>query len=289
MKKNLFIPGLTVAAGVVGFFLRKWELSTAFELDTGLPIASMPATRTLILWSVAVTLVLIGLCAQEKKTFPYDVAFRAESNLFYAVAAVLSAFLLLTSAGSEIITYPITYQTYQNSLSIASLSGEEPPSMLPVVLPVLRIGLCILGFLCVLLIARNLYGARENGKEHLPLLGPCILFCVWLISDYQHRATDPVVQDHIYGTLAICACLLALYEIASYSFQTGRPRRTLVFGLLGVYFSLVTMADHHSLADLFRYGFAVLFLTAHSVLLLGEHSAGEEDSSSMETEVQPHG
>ena len=49
------------------------------------------------------------------------------------------------------------------------------------------------------------------------------------------------------------------------------------------YFSLVTLADAHSLADIFRYGFVVLFLTAHAALLLQEHPPAPEPEEAEES------
>lgn len=283
MKKNLLIPGLAVTAGILGFFLRKWELATAFEPDTNLPRPGMPATLALGLLSIALFAALIFLCIREKKEEPYDSAFRAEGNTVYAVLSVLSSFFLLASAGAEIVTYPFTYQ----SALLSANASERPLSPLPFLLPILQIVLNLLGFVCVLLIMRNLYGAKGNGHEHLPLLGLCALFCIWLISDYQIRSTNPTIQDYLYELLAISASLLALYEIATYSFQKGHARRTLIFSLMGTYFSLVTLADSHTLAELFRYGFVILFLTTHAALLLGEHPAGEHPPAT-ETEAAPH-
>ena len=39
MRKDILLPGVAVAGGAAGFLLRRWELSTAFEPDTGLPVA----------------------------------------------------------------------------------------------------------------------------------------------------------------------------------------------------------------------------------------------------------
>ena len=114
----------------------------------------------------------------------------------------------------------------------------------------------------------------------------CFLFCVWLISDYQVRAADPVVQDYMYEVFAIVCGLMGIYFVTSYSFQEGKPRRTLFFCLMGAYFSLVTLADQHSLTDIFRYGFVVLFLIAHAVLLLQEHPPAPEPEAAEETETK---
>ena len=39
MRKDILLPGVAVVGGAAGFLLRRWELSTAFEPDTGLPVA----------------------------------------------------------------------------------------------------------------------------------------------------------------------------------------------------------------------------------------------------------
>lgn len=279
MKKNILIPGVAVLAGVVGHFLRRWELTVAFEADTGLPIAGTAATYALAAWSVAVAVVLILLCREERGELSFDRAFAAEGSTLYITAVALAAFLLLASAGAEIVTYSITRQNVLNS------AEGQRAMWLWLALPPVRIALCVLGFGCTLMVGKNLYAAQGKGEENLPMLGLCILFCVWLISNFQIRAADPVILDYVYEVFAICAGLVGLYEMATYAFQTGHPRRTLVISLLGVYFSLVTLADSHSVAELFRFLFAILFLSAHAVCLLGEHPA-EEDVPAEDTEVQ---
>lgn len=277
MRKNVLLPGAALLAGIAGFVLRKWELATAFEPDTNLPIFGAPATLVLIAWSVLTAAVLILLTRRGREDRSFDETFSADGSPLYLTASVVSAFLLLASAGAEVVTYPLTIQNV--------LPVEEGGSRLALLLPGLRIGLCMLGFLCVLAISQNLYRTRGKGRESLALLGLCLLFCVWLISDYQGRAADPVILDYVYEIFAIITGLLGIYFITGYSFQTGKPWRTAVLCLLGAYFSLVTLADRHSLADIFRYAFTVLFLTSHAVLLLREHPAGEPPA---ETEVSHH-
>lgn len=277
MRKNVLLPGAALLAGIVGFALRKWELATAFEPDTGLPIAGVPATLVLIAWSALVAAVLIFLTRRGGESRSFDETFSADGSPLYLTAFVVSAFLLLASAGVEVVTYPVVIQNI--------LPVEEGGSRLALLLPGLRIGLCVLGFACVLVVGQNLYRSRGRGRENLALLGLCLLFCVWLISDYQGRAADPVILDYIYEVFAIITGLLGIYFITGYSFQTGKPWRTAAMCLLGAYFSLVTLADHHSLADIFRYAFTVLFLISHAVLLLREHPAGETPA---ETEVSHH-
>ena len=67
---------------------------------------------------------------------------------------------------------------------------------------------------------------------------------------------------------AIITGLLGLYFIAGFSFDKRRCAPAVLFSLLGVYFSLVTLDDEHDWATLALYGFAILYLLTSSALLL---------------------
>lgn len=256
MRKHILLPALTLLAGGVGFGLRKWQLASGFEPGAGLPIPNAPAALALMGWSALVAAAMILLCLRYQD--PTDLAaLDARDNVLFLTAAVLSAFLLLASAAADAMAYPDLKQ-----------AAGESASALPAALPALRLALCAGGFLCALLWARQLFREVEKARQSLPLLELCLLGCVWLISDYQVRAAEPVTTNFVYEVLAIVCTLMGLYYLAGYSFQAGKPRRTMVLCLLGVYFSLVTLADGHSLADVCRYAFAILFLGSHSALLL---------------------
>ena len=142
--------------------------------------------------------------------------------------------------------------------------------------------LCLGGFPCTLLWARQLSREGEGRRESLLLLELCLLFCLWLISDYQVRAADPVVLDYVYEVFAIAAAVMALYYLSGYSFQTGKPRRTLVTTMAAAYFSMVTLADGHGLSDTTRLGFVVLFMTAHAALILSAPNEAEPEPEKVE-------
>ena len=295
MKKQWLAPLLAVAGGAVGFGLRKWQLSTGFEPDTGLAIPGSPAALALIAWSAVVVVGLIALCWDRKGPRTCQKAFRAEGKSLFLTACVLGAFLLLVSAGAEGITLTAGYQSslYTDNTWAAQVSSK--------LLPPLRVALCLGGFPCALLWVKQLSRKEGPGRESLAILEVCILFCAWLVSDYQVRAADPVILDYVYEVLAIAAALMALYYIAGYSFQTGKPRRTAVTSLMAAYFALVTLADDHDLADAARFGFVVLFMTAHAALLLsgpneiepeaekkedGDESKEEEESEETQKEAE---
>ena len=286
MRKNMLPPILAIVGGAVGFGLRKWQLSAGFEPDTGLAIPGAPSALCLAALSAVLALSVIVLCWGKKDSLPWDQAFASgRQNSLFITAILLSAALLLVSAGAEVLSLTGHFPHPQPLAVYADSPVARAASML---LPPLRAGLCLAGLPCIFLWGREDYRCGDRGKENLCLLVLCLLLCVWLISDYQLRAADPVIQDYVYEVFAIVSSLLGLYYISGYSFQTGKPRRTLFFCLMGAYFSLVTLADSHTFADLFRYGFSVLFLTAHAALILSDPPGGKR-LENPNTEANDHG
>ena len=54
MRKDIVIPLLALVGGAAGFALRRVQLRTGFESDTGLAIPGCPAALALIVLSAAV-------------------------------------------------------------------------------------------------------------------------------------------------------------------------------------------------------------------------------------------
>ena len=295
MRKEIVLPSLAVGGGIVGLFLRRWELATAFEADTGLVTPNMPSTWALILWSAVLAVVFILLCRGKHRPFAggYDAAFAAKGNTVYVTAMVLSGFLLLASAVLNYMGIPAAYE----EAVAAARAGNAQGTPLFNVLPRAILGLLsAISFFCVLSTGRNNYRGEGKGKFSFPLLAPAYMGCIWLIAAYQVRAGDPVRQDYIYELFAIIASLLGLYFTAGFSFERAKVFRSALFSLLGVYFSLVTLADGHELYITLLYGFCILNLTANVTALLANDAMPEpkarparpaEDPEDSETEVSP--
>ena len=250
MRKEILLPVLAAAGGGVGCALRIWGLNTAFEPDTGLPIPGMPATWALILFSAAMAVVFLLLCRGKYLPFPggYDQAFTARGSTLYVGVTVLSGFLLLGAA----------------VLNVLSVLGPQRASFTRLILAVM----CFISFFCVLFTAKNNFRGAGRGRYSFALLMPAYTCCVWLITAYQVRAGDPVQLDYIYELFAIIAVLLGIYFTAGFSFTRGRPYPACLFSLLGIYFSIVTLADDHDLAYNLLYGFSILYLMASTATLL---------------------
>lgn len=250
MRKEIVLPAAAAAGGAAGFALRKWELAAAFEPGTGLPISGTPATAVLIVLSAAVAAVLLILCLSKPYAFSggYDAAFASKGNTLYAAASVLSAFLLLIAALLMVWLFLRHENTMLTRLILALL--------------------CAVSFACILFTAKNNLRGASAGKYSLPLLMPAYMACMWLVVAYQARAADPVILDYVYELFAIMACLLGLYFTAGFSFERPKVRQASFFSLLGVYFSIVTLADAHDPALLVLYLFAIIYLFSNTVLML---------------------
>ena len=273
MRKEILAPVVAVAGGAAGFALRRWELSTAFEADTGLPIAGAPATLALIALSVAMVLACVLLSWGSYPAFKgYDGAFRARGNTLYAMAGVGSSFLLLGAGG----------------LLLWGFVRRDGRAFTWLVVAVLA----LVSGLCQLQTVANNYRGIGKSRYSFALLMPAYTCCMWLIAAYQVRAGDPVRLDYIYELLAIITVLLGLYFQACFAFTGGKPVLTAAACLLGIYFSITTLADSHDLASMLLYGAAVVYLLASTAVFLynaarPEESAPAEDDTN-DTEGMPH-
>lgn len=253
MRKEVLVSLSALVLGAAGFALRKWELATAFEPDTGLVTPGMPATIALAVLSVLAALFFLVLARGPHYAFPggYDEAFAAKNNQPVLAVLVLSAFLMASSGLWNLLLHFVFREAVfsvtrlvQSVLSVAAAAS-------------------------ILYLSRQSYRGEPAGKYPLSLLAPGYLFCLWLAAAYQSRAADPVVQDYLYELLAIICALLTAYYVASFGFaKQKKPGRTLFFALLTVFFTLTTLADSHDAPTLLLYAGTLLYAGAAAFLLL---------------------
>ena len=249
MLRVILLPALAVVGGVGGFFLRRWELATAFEAETGLAIPGAPATLALIVLSVAVAAAFALLCrGKHSQLGGYDDAFAARGSWPYLILTALGAIALLLSGG----------------ITLATFFRQELSSLPRFFLALLCLAACV----CVLLVAANNFLGRKKGKYSFALLVPAYMCCLWLVTAYLQYAGDPVVLDYVYELFAIIAALLGLYFAAGFAFERAKVWRCAFFCLLSVYFSLVTQADDHELFDTLLLYFVIFYQLATSAVLL---------------------
>jgi hypothetical protein len=273
MLQAILLPLLAVFGGIGGFFLRRWELATAFESDTGLAILWTAPTVLLIALSVVLAAVFLLLC--RKSRYPvatYREAFSTPGNWAYLVVGAVAAALLLVS-GLWGLVEQVTGGTFK-------------------VLSLLLDALCLASFVCLLQIVPGNFRGKER-RYSVALLLPAYTCCVWLVTAYQQRAADPVVLDYVYQLFAVVFTLLGLYFAAGFSFGRGRVWLCAVCTLLGIYFSVITLADEHTLSErLLLLGFLLYQMASAAALLrntflTGPAPAAEETQVDQTQEVTP--
>ena len=256
MRKELTVPLTALVGGAAGFFLRRWELSSAFEADTGLHIPGSSATMALIALSAVVALILALACRGIHRDFPggYDQAFAAPGNAPYMMGMPAAAFLFLLAGGASLLELAGTYRTAGSYFTLL------PQTLLT--------ALCIASGACLFLLGKNNYRAEGRGRYSACLLLPAYTACLWLIVSYQEHSGDPVVLDYVYQLFAVIASVLGAYFMAGFAFERAKAFRSVFFSQLAVYFSLVTLADRHDPAFLLLYSGFLFYFLASGVALL---------------------
>lgn len=275
MRKEWIFPGTAVLLGAAGFGLRRWERATAFEPETGLVTPGMPSTMALLALCAAAAALcaLLGYSQRRGWQEDYDEAFQVEDCFPYLMGMILSAFLLLAGTVLEMIDILRVLVDYQAARAAAGPLEGVPNPLPGLFLPALRAGLAMAAAFCIAAVGRRRYRGEQVGKYSGLLLTPAYFCCVWLISAYQPRTADPVVEDYIYELLAIICALLACYYLAGFSFERPKVGRTVFCCLLAICLSMTTLADGHSWAYVAFYAFAICYSALSAVFLLRGASA----------------
>ena len=260
MRKELVLPVTAIVGGAIGFFLRRLELATAFEPDTGLPIEGMPVTWALIALSAAVAVALLLLCLGVGKGFEggYDQAFQARDA--YMMGMTAGAFLTAAAGVLLLLKLPRLYA--EASLET---SGFPMFSLVPMVLLAV---LCLCSAWSMLMLGKNNYRGEEKGKYSAWLLIPAYTCCMWLIVSYQEHSGDPIILDYVYQLFSVIAAVLGGYFLSGFGFGRSRPAAAAFFSAEAMYFALVTLADAHEPAFLLLYAGCFFYFAASSVALL---------------------
>lgn len=271
MRKEFLLPALALGGGLAGLALRLWELSSAFEADTGLPVAGAPATLVLAGFSAAVLLALVLLCRGTGRGFQgsYDEAFQAAGSTPYLTMMVAAAFLM---AGSGVLLLAQAGGVLSESLAASAGAGLGLSGLFQLLLSVGReLLLAILALASaasLFLLGKNNYKGEGKGERSGCLLTPAYTACVWLIVSYLDHSGDPIVLDYVYQLFAVVAAVLGSYFLAGFGYQRPKGFPAAFFSLAAMYFCLVTLADRHTPAELLLYvGYFLYFAGSVHVLL----------------------
>ncbi len=217
----------TAAFGALGFFLRRWQLETAFESETGLLTPGRPATAALIALVVVAAAVLtalaVGLFRGGERPRGY-LANLAAPNLVIGLLTLLAGALLFAGGALGIRDFAL-----QMDDRIVRL--------------VLGISLAVTGVAVGLIGLLGQQRKEAKGRFAGALLAPGYCACVWLIAAFQGHTANPNIMEYVFLLLGILCAIFAGYAAASFAFETPRPVLCAVASSMGTVLLFIALAD----------------------------------------------
>ena len=245
-----------LSSAFVAAALRRWQLGSAFEEGTGLPIphaqASVILTCVLVM-AAAWFMILAVHQPVSKHTSRWDLAFLDAGDPIYPILVVLAAFLALAAVPFLLKAGVGQWMTYQEAVAAKKLnSSVQLPSNNGALTIATAVG-ALLSFLGLLQMGRDGLrpGRRSRGGFSAAL--PGMAGCIWLMESFRGHAANPVQWDYAPLLLAIVAGMLFYMDFAGISAGAARPRRLLWVAAMTLVMSavaLVAVLMEKALADL---------------------------------------
>lgn len=227
---------LAVATALVSAALRRWQLASAFEEDTGLPIPGAQSSVILIcvLLIAAAWFTISALCqplvrrpAAPGQAQRWDLVFLDAGDLVYPVLVLLAALLALAAAPFLLRTGLAQWQVYREAkTALAQGIDVQLPTNNGALALATAVG-SLVSFLGLLQMGRDGFHAGRRGKGGFSAALPGIAGCVWLMESFRGHAANPVQWDYAPLLLAIVCGMLFYMDFAGMSTGAARPRRLL--------------------------------------------------------------
>lgn len=235
MKKDVALPALAVAGGVAGFFLRRWQFSSAYQPDLGLFVHGAPATYAL-LGLMALMAALLLLLTMEKREGMDDFLPAFGSPSAGQMTVLAAAGLLLFAAGGFGI---------QDGFRALHL-WRAAPELYQLSIPASQLltgALCIPAGLGLLYMGRMAYRGELNDGGCFLAPFPTLAGLVWVFAAHLKHGTEPVLMKYGFSLFAALMLTLAHYYAAGFLYGRPRPRRTAFCALVGTAVGITSLAD----------------------------------------------
>ncbi len=259
MRRDIALPALSVAGGVAGFFLRRWQLSCAYVPETGLFVHGAPATYLLLGLIALIALTFLLLVRHKKGPDDYLPAFGwPEAGQMTALTA--AGLLLLAAGALGLRDGLVQFQLWRSAPELYQLSSP--------VTQLLTGLLCIPAGLGVLLMGKMAYREKLDDAACWLAPFPALAGVVWLFASHLRTGTQPVLMKYGFQLAAVCLLTLAHYYVAGFLFGRLCRQRALLFALLGPVLGLISLADRPDLftaAALLAFSLSALTF-AHALL-----------------------
>ena len=229
----------TAAAALIAAALRRWQLRSAFEKDTGLAIPGAQASVILICLLVMAgalfaILALVGRSLPEQ--LRWDRVFLSAGERTFPVLEIAAAGFAVAAAPVLFIVGVGQFQVYQDALA----NRIQPPADNGL-LTLATAGGAFLAALGLLQTGRDSLNPGRRGRGGFSAALPGVAGCIWLMESFRIHAANPVRWDYAPQLLAIVLGMAFYMDFAGMSAGTARPRRLLWMAAMTVVFSTVAL------------------------------------------------
>lgn len=225
--KKFFGPAaltFTLIMGALGFYLRRLQLQTSFEIGTGLAVRGSKYSLAVLVFLLAAGILALGLSLAPgmRRMLPKAPARALRCGPLASAVSVFCAFSSLWAG------------------AILFLSSRSWP--LAILYTVLA-AMTLLSFLQGPTAAFRLRSGAPDALSGFAFAAPLAADLFWLILLYRNHSGNPVLWVYAIQILSVAAFILAHYYLAGYVFGKPSPVRSLFFTILAAILGLTNLAD----------------------------------------------
>lgn len=230
MKHKLFLPLFVLAAGVLGAWLRAWNMGTGYELGTGLPIGGNVYFTALLALSGVFAVFVFFFAARYRqfKGHTFERAFRCIFPAYKVLSAVSGGIMILAGV----------YGAYS---TVNNMRSDYIQTITPVFPAVILCGLTILTGVSIIVLTSAQSKFEISEGSAMCSLVPLFWACFDLFMTYRENGANPVLAAYAFELLAAIAIMYAFYAMASFLYSKGNPPRFLISASLAVYLIIVSV------------------------------------------------
>lgn len=214
------------AAALAAALLRRWQLASAFEPDTGLATpgaqASVILVCLLVMAGAWLILLAMGRAGGPDPACRWDMVFVTRGDPVFPALAVAAAVLAALAVPVLFVVGVDQFQLYQ----LAREAGAQPPSNNGMLTLATAAG-ALLAALGLLQMGRDGLRPGRRGRGGFSAALPGVAGCVWLMESFRSHAANPVQWDYAPQLIAIVVGMGFYMDFAGMSAGAPRPRRLL--------------------------------------------------------------
>jgi len=239
-------------AALAAALLRRWQLASAFEPETGLAIPGAQASviLTCVVLMAGAWFILLSLHQPVTKgpmapgqAHRWDMVFLDAGDPVFPILEVAAALLAVLAVPVLFVVGVGQFQLYQAAVD----AGVQPPSNNGMLTLATAAG-ALLAALGLLQMGRDGLRPGRRGKGGFSAALPGVAGCVWLMESFRAHAANPVRWDYAPQLLAIVLGMAFYMDFAGMSAGAARPRRLLWLAGMTAILSAASLAS--TLAEL---------------------------------------